>query len=134
MNEPTASDLIQEHTVLDDWCTAESKRFTDHLAPAKARQDEIKNKLNELMLGQGVNSLKTDHGTAYKSTIVTPKVVDRDAYLRAVLDKWTEFGNEMLQLSAPQKDAVTNYMEQHNGQLPPGVQTSSFSRINIRRS
>jgi hypothetical protein len=78
--------------------------------------------------------LSCDSGTAYLSTIVSPKITERDAYLDFVLDNWDTFGNAMLQLSAPQKDAVEEYLTTHEGQLPPGVVTSAFTRVNIRRS
>ena len=45
-------------------------------------------------------------------TVGSPmKVVERDAYLDFVLDNWDDIGNSMLQLSAPQKESVQQYME-----------------------
>lgn len=151
MTEPTASDLVAEHCRLDDYVTAESKRFQAHLKPAQDRMAEIKNKLHEMLLGLGSKakqSISTDHGTVYTSTIMTPKIstwgppyvtasgtrVGRDAYLDFCLDNWDTVGNEMLQLGAPQKDALKTYIEAHNGAVPPGIEISSFTRVNIRRS
>jgi hypothetical protein len=129
-----AADLIKEHTALDDWCAAETKRFADHLAPHKKRMDEIKATLLGMMTEQRLNSMPTDVGTAYISTITTPKVIDRDKYLDFVDEKWDEIGNELLQVGAPQKDALKQYLEDNKNQPPPGIEVTYFNRCNIRRS
>jgi hypothetical protein len=99
-------------------------------------------------------NISTEHGTAYKSTIVTPRIVDRESYLDLVLDEhnYETFGRGMLQVGAPNKAAfdeyverrkreITEYQEANGGQLPAdvsilpaGCDTSSYTRINIRRS
>jgi hypothetical protein len=40
----------------------------------------------------------------------------------------------MLQVSAPQKDALKQYMEENNKALPPGVQVEFYRKLNVRRS
>jgi hypothetical protein len=130
----TAVELITEFTKLDDWIASETKRFTDHLAPHKKRMDEIKATLLGMMTEQRLNSMPTDVGTAYISTITTPKVVDRDKYLDFVNEKWDEIGNELLQVGAPQKDALKQYLEDNKNQPPPGIEVTYFNRCNIRRS
>ena len=134
MSNITAADLIAEHTKLDDWCAAESKRFAEHLAPHKKRMDEIKATLLGMMHGQKQNSMSTDNGTAYISTITTPKVIDRDKYLDFVWKCWDTGGNEMLQLGAPQKDSLKEYLEMNKNQPPPGIEVTYFNRCNIRRT
>lgn len=132
-----AADLVKRYTQLDDWVSAESKRFGEHLKPAKDEMELIKSKLHEMLLQLGSKdkqSISTDYGTAYTSTIMTPKINDRDKYLDYVLEHWDSFGNEMLQLGAPQKDAIKTYMDDNGGHLPPGVEVSSFVRVNIRRA
>lgn len=129
-----AVDLISEHTKLDDWCSAELKRFNEHLAPHKKRMDEIKATLLGMMTEQKLNSMPTDVGTAYISTITTPKVIDRDKYLDWINENWETFGNEMLQVGAPQKDSIKTYLEENKNQPPPGIEVNYFNRVNIRRS
>ena len=130
----SAADLVQEHVKLDDWIDAESKRFQAHLAPHRKRMEEIKSILLQMLNDQKQNSASTDHGTYYISTIMNPKIVDRDKFLDFVNEQWDNGGNEMLQLTAPQKEATKTYIEDHNGQAPPGVEISYFNRLNIRRS
>lgn len=127
-----AADLIQEYRRTDDWVTKETARFTEHLAPTKKRLEEIKGILLGMLNEQKTNSMSTDNGTAYISTIMTPKITDRDKYLDFVNENWDQIGNEMLQVSMPQKSALKTYMEEHNDALPPGVEVSYFNRVNIK--
>jgi len=141
-NQPeTADQLIAEHIRLKDHIAAQSKQFAEFLKPFQTQAQDIENKLltmlNALNVGKPESKraqLSTDAGTAYLSTITTPKVAERDKYVDFILDNWDEIGNEMLQLAAPQKEAVETFMQTHEGQLPPGVTTSAFTRVNIRRS
>ena len=129
----SADVLVAEYIALDDKLTAAQKAIDEKLKPWKARQEEIKNLLLAMLNEQGAENIKTEHGTAYKSIIVTPKATDKLKYLDWVLEDWDKRG-DMLQLGAPQKAALQEYMDDHGGQLPPYIETSSFTRINIRRS
>ena len=130
----SAAELVEEHNKLDDFVTKETKRFGEHLKPARTRMDEIKQLIHAQLVEQKQNSFNTDHGTAYISTIMTPRIVDRDKYLDFVNEQWDQIGNELLQVSAPQKDALKTWMDEHDSQTPPGVEVSYFNRVNIRRS
>lgn len=130
----TAEQLIAEHNRIDDHIKAENKRFTAFAAPFREKLEEIENKLLAILNEQGSELIKSDSGTAYISNIMTPKIVARDAYLDWINDNWDAFGNEMLQVSAPQKEALKQYMEENNKALPPGVEISFFRKINVRRS
>ena len=151
--DQTAEQLIAEHNKLDDWLKAETKRFGEFLKPHKERLEEIGNQLLALSNLQKWDSIRTDAGTAYRSTLlnaaVSPEglpytspgpdgvlkgpVVGREALIDFALDNWEDIGNDLL-LVSPQKDAVKRWMEAHDGQPPPGVKTGFFTRINIRRS
>lgn len=124
--------LIEEYRKVDAWVTQETARFTDHLAPHKKRCEEIKSILLGMMNEGKINNISTDAGAAYISTIMTPKITDRDKYLDFVNENWDQIGNEMLQVSMPQKSALKTYMEEHNDALPPGVEVSYFNRVNIK--
>lgn len=146
-----ADDLVAEHFRNDDWLTAEQKRFSEHIKPILDRQEAIKNLLMEKLNADGLENIKTQHGTAYKSRILNTKIDaeaepyvrqnsptdieefrGREAILEFCLDHWPDIGNEMLQIGVT-KDAVKAWIEA-NGKPPPGVSTSTFTRINIRRS
>lgn len=132
MSEPTADQLIKEYRTIDDFVTKETARFTEHLKPRKERMEIIKGILLGMMNSAKLNSLPTNEGMAYISTIMTPKITDRDKYLDFVNENWESIGNELLQVSAPQKSALKTYMEEHQDQPPPGVEVSYFNRVNIK--
>ena len=146
--DQTAEQLIAEHNKLDDWLKAETKRFGEFLKPHKERLESIGNQLLALSNTQKWDSIKTDAGTAYRSTLlnvsVSPDggpyknsegniVIGREALLDFALDHWDDIGNDLLLVSA-QKDSVKRYMEANEGRPPPGVTVAWWTRINIRRS
>lgn len=129
----TPADLIAEYNKIRAFIEAENKRFAEHLKPHNERLQEINNQLLALMNEQRVEAFKTDEGTAYKSVLVTPKVTDKLAWLDWCLEDWDGRG-AMMQIGAPQKEALKDYQQEHEGHLPPFVETSAFTRINIRKS
>lgn len=146
--DKTAEQLIAEHNKLDDWIKAETKRFGEFMAPHKQRLEEIGNQLLVLSNLQKWDSIKTEEGTAYRSTLLNVQVspegapykidgqmdrIGREALLDFALDHWDDIGNDLLLISA-QKDAVKRYMETNDGQPPPGIKVGWFTRINIRKS
>lgn len=149
--ELTDEALIQRYFILKDWLSAEKKRFEAHIATYSNESDAIETEFLRRLNERGANNTKTDFGTAYKSTLlnvsVSPEgekftVADkngetvlegRDALLEAALQHWEDWGSELLLISA-QKDAVKQYMDDHEGRPPPGVKTSTFTRVNIKRS
>lgn len=131
--DKTPADLIAEYNTLTTFDETESKRFAEHMKSTKARIEEIKNLLLATLNERNEKSVKTDFGTAYKSTIVTPKITDKIKFLDWALEDWDNRG-AMLQIGAPQKAALDTYMDDNEGKLPPHVETSSFTRINIKAS
>jgi hypothetical protein len=131
----TANELVAKHKENKEWLAAAAVDYEKHIAAVKKEQAAIENQLFEMLqaLGGSKQSLKTDSGTAYISVITTPKVSDRDEYLTAVMDNYYTWGAGLLQVGAPKKEALDEYMREHE-HLPPGVETSSFMRVNVRHS
>lgn len=113
----------------------------------RAKCDEIMDKANEackpfsdaMKLLEGwltgyyeqnnLRSLRTDAGTAYMRTNTRTTVVNRDAF-----KEFCENGHWELAVIAADKEATETYMEEHRGQLPPGVEVSRSKALVIRRS
>lgn len=144
--------LIKEHFVLQDKIKEATKLFMEYLAPSKKRLDEIDvqllHLLNSLTTGDK-KSISTDVGTCYVSHLLNvsinpeaapyvneqgEKQVGRMALLDWCLANWDTYGSDMLMIASPQKDALKKYMEENEGRVPPGVSTSWFTRVNVRRS
>ena len=142
MTDPTPSHLISEILRLDDWVDAQTHKFTEFLKPYREQIEALKTQLHEQLLKlneakEGEHpkaSIATASGTAYLSTIVTPSIEgDKTNWLDWVLDDWDHRGAG-LQIGAPQKAWLQEYQDEHQGQLPTHVKTSSFTRVNVRRS
>ena len=132
-------ELIGEHRRIADHVTAQTKAFQEYCKPYREREDWIERqlfiRLAELNKGgpEGKRaSISTEHGTAYLSTIVTPKVVNKEQWLDWVLEDWDNRGG-LLAIGNPVKEAFNEYVDEHKAP-PPHVETSSFTRVNIRRS
>lgn len=134
----TPADLIAEHNKIEDFLKAESKRFVEFCKPHQVRLQEIESELHQTLLTLAGGdtkraSIATDPGTAYLSTITSYKASDKEKYLDWCLENWNKYG-AMLQIAAPQKDAVREYQDENDGRLPPFVESSSIVKVNIRRS
>ena len=131
MSKP--AELINAVLLLESWLTAEEKRFNAYLEPHRKKRDELKTQLQEWLIENESKSFSCEHGTAYLSTIKTPSIQgDKTEFLGWILEDWNARGG-MLQIGAPQKDAVREYMDLNDGRLPPQVTQSAITRVNIRR-
>ncbi len=136
-------ELVQRYISIRDWLAEENKRFAAHLQPYKAQMEGIENEFLKRLNERGQDASPTEHGTAYKSTLLQAQLspdgrpygdlAGREAFLDFCLDNWRGFGNEALMFQ-PQKDSVKKYMEEHGGVPPPGVKVSWFTKVNVRRS
>ena len=133
----TAAELVAEALRLKEHLETQARKFEDAIKPLNEKLERVKNQLQAEMNRQGCTSVKTEHGTAYISTIVSPSFADGDkiAFLDWCLADWDTRG-AMLQIGAPQKSALKEWIEVNDGELPPHVTTSVFTRVNItpRRS
>ena len=128
----TANDLIKEYLETRNKLKKASEWFEAQCKPQKQRLQEIEAELLNMLNTQKADSFKCEDGTCYKSHILNVKVEDREKLLDFINEKWDEIGNELLLLSA-QKDAVKRWQEE-TGAPPPGVSTSYFTHINVRRA
>lgn len=142
MTDISPAQLIADILATEDFIDAQSRRFKDFLRPhnekveaLKIQLQDILLKLNEAKPGEHPKaSIATGAGTAYLSTITSPSIVgDKTEYLDWVLEKWDERGS-MLNIGAPLKAGLQDYMDANNGQLPPHIKTSSITRVNVRKA
>jgi hypothetical protein len=128
----TPAELIAAYLKLDAWVDSERERFETHMKPLQEQLEAIKTQLQAFMLEEKTNSIKTDDGTAYLSTIVSPTIEgDKLDFVEWAFEHHQE---AMVQIGAPQKAALQDYLDANGGVLPPMVRTSSITRVNIRRS
>lgn len=123
------SDLVAKYIELRD-----KKYELKHQYDFKAAQlDEVLGKIESKLLqvfdSAGMDSVKTEFGTAYASTRSTASVADKEAFMNFIKEneEWS-----LMEVRAA-KLAIEQY-KTANGDLPPGVNYREERVVNIRRS
>jgi phage host-nuclease inhibitor protein Gam len=103
--------------------------FDASVAPLNEKMEKLEAKLLDVFNKTGVDSVKTEFGTAYTTTRVTASVADREIFMTHVRenDDWA-----LLEVRAA-KSAIEQYRETNND-LPPGVSIREERVVNVRRS
>ena len=123
-------DLIVERYVQMRDKLAEMKAAYDaSTADIKTGMAKLENAIMATLNEQGVESVRTNAGTAFKSVSTSATVADWDAYLAFVQanDRW-----DMLEKRCA-KLAVEQYRSA-NDDLPPGINWKSAVTVNVRRA
>ena len=127
---PTVDDFVAQYVKLRDFIKKETDAFDERLKPYKAAMELIEGQLGQKMLDDGVESFKTEHGTAYKTTVLSVRTADKDAFTRYVI------GSEAWGLvdMRPLKEGVKDFMEENGQSPPPGVDVTFVTNVRVRRS
>lgn len=99
----------------------------------KGRMDEALEKIEAIILktfeASGMDSAKTEKGTAYTSKQVTASVADPDVFMKHVIENQAWYMIE----KRCSKVGVEQYRAEHD-EPPPGVNWREERVINVRRS
>lgn len=109
-----------------------AKMDAEYKAKCKSYDEKFKKieaYLRAIMAKQGVESLKTEAGTAYISTRSRVSCADKDEFMQFIRknDFW-----ELLD-ARPLKSGVEAYVAENN-RLPPGLNITREQVVNVRRS
>ena len=130
MQSPTVDDYVAQYVKLRDFIKKETDAFDERLKPYKDAMALIEAQLGQKMLDDGVESFKTEHGTAYKSSTLSVRTADKDSFVRYVIGEqaWglVDF--------RPLKEGVKEFLEQHGDTPPPGVDIAFVTNVRVRRS
>jgi hypothetical protein len=131
-SQVTDLDLIAENHKLEDQLKAGLAKYNEWAKPHKERIKAIEDDIFKRLVERGADQTKTDAGTAYISRLESVQILDNAALFDFAAEQWDKYGDE-IKLSIGIK-AVRQYMEENNGQLPPGIGLSKYARLNINRS
>lgn len=128
-NNVTLQSLVERYIALRDKKIAIAAQLKEKVG----RIDDVLSKVEAAMLKEfkamGVESVRTPHGTAFKSVRTSATVADWDAALDYIKSN-EDWGMLEKRVS---KDAVKAYREDHND-LPPGINWREDITINVRRA
>ncbi len=126
----TTGDLVETYISLRDRKAEITKKIKEKTDKIDAAMRQVEAILLKKMDADDSESIRTDRGTVFKSTKTGARVADWDA----VLDYIREHDAYELLTKGVSKDAVKAYRDEHNGDIPPGVDWYSEISINVRRS
>jgi len=124
------SDAVSLYITLRDRKAEIKAAMDEQIKPIQEKMDKLEAKLLEAFQSTGVDSVKTEHGTAYTAVRTTASVADRDAFMAFVKanEEWS-----LLEVRAA-KVAVEQFRAANDNELPPGINIREERVVNVRRS
>jgi hypothetical protein len=120
---------VETYVQLRDLKERINKEAKDKVAQLQTVMDNLEAEMLEQMRSLGVESLRTEAGTVYKTITRRTPVANWDAALAFI----REHGLWHFLERRVSKGAVTEYMTEH-GEVPPGIAIHEEQTVNIRRS
>lgn len=127
---PTTADYIGKYIALRNTVAALTAEHEERVKPYAEAMQAIEGAVTEEINRLGGESVKTDQGTAYRSTLLAVKVADRELFMDFIFDG----RREGFLTSAVAKEAVKEWLDEHNGALPPGIDVTYIYRTNFRKA
>jgi hypothetical protein len=124
------SDAVSLYIKLRDQKAQMKAEFDAAVAPVQEKMDKLEAKLLEVFNQTGMDSVKTEFGTAYATVRSTASIADREAFMDYVKanEEWS-----LLEVRAA-KSAIEQFRSANDNELPPGVNLREERVVNIRRS
>ena len=121
--------IVEKYIELRDLKAEKKKAYDDSVKEIEAALERAELFLLKKMNEEGLQSVSTGRGTAYKSTRTSATVADWDSTLGFIRD------NELWQMLERRvsKTAVEEFRNINND-LPPGINWREEVTVNVRRS
>lgn len=130
LSEAPDDRLVEEYIRLRDEKAQREARHKEELSPINKKMEKIEAEFLQRLGDRGAESVRTNAGTAYKSSRVSVTTADWDAYFHHFVlpnNAW-EFIEHR-----PSKAAVQQYKAEH-GDIPPGLNWKEEYVVGFRRS
>ena len=123
------SDAVAIYIKMRDKKAQMKADFDASVAPLNEKMEMLEAKLLDVFNKTGMDSVKTEFGTAYTTTRVTASVADREIFMNYVKanGEWS-----LLEVRAA-KTAVEQFRSIHDD-IPPGISMREERVVNVRRS
>jgi hypothetical protein len=135
MNSPSTEDIIARVIELRN---TKNSLVSEHKAE-EAKYDEaidnLENYLLSVMIERNEDQIKTKAGTAYKAPQLRAQLTDRPALIGFVTTSILNGRLNVLDIftNAVSKDYIREYVKE-SGAAPPGVETQTYIKCNVRKS
>jgi hypothetical protein len=123
------SEAVEMYIKMRDKKAAMKADFDASIAPLNENMEKLEAKLLDVFNKTGMDSVKTEFGTAYATTRSTASIADREVFMDYVKanEEWS------LLEARVSKTAVEQFRSIHDD-LPPGVNVRTERVVNVRRS
>jgi hypothetical protein len=129
MDPGTLENLIKGYIALRDKKAALKKQQETALKEYTDAMVQIEDFLKAHLQKQRVNSVSCDAGTAFIKRKRSATLADKGVFREFVISSQNF---DLCDMSA-KVEAVEDWVKEHEGQLPPGVNYSSYEGVNIQR-
>ena len=123
------SEAVELYIKMRDRKAELKAEFDAKVAPLNEKMDKLEAKLLDVFNQTGMDSVKTESGTAYTTTRVTASVADKEVFMTHVREN-VDWG--LLEVRAS-KTAIEQYRSVHDD-IPPGISMREERVVNVRRS
>jgi hypothetical protein len=152
----TADQVTKIYFDTKDAADAMSKRHAAEMEPLAKRLEVAKSWLLDYLNREGLENARTEHGLAYKSTIMSATVDPEggwDALLKYIMERGIERVLDAIEKGAPEDQALGEFMAEpalgllvrnvnktvvkemlEQNQEVPGVKIAHITQLNVRRS
>lgn len=130
MNDITDGDLIAKYVEIRAHIKAREEAHENELKPYSTALKTIEAAFMDRMNQRDVNSISADGGTAYRSAVLSVKTADKLSFLDWVRDNALMYEMDV----RPAKETIQQWMSEHDGHPPPGVDVQTIHKINFRRA
>jgi autonomous glycyl radical cofactor GrcA len=124
------SEAVEVYIKLRDKKAQMKAAFDAEVSPINEKLAQLEAKLMEVFNTTGMDSVKTEFGTAYTVNRSTASVADREIFMDYVKnnEEWS-----LLEVRVS-KTAVEQFREANDNEIPPGVNLRVERVVNVRRS
>lgn len=130
MSHPTVDQVVEVMLTLRDRRSALKAEYEEADAKLKEKFQKGELFLKRHLLETKQDSFTAGGATVYTSTAMKASAADKDAFVEYLRENPAHIELLQLRLSNP---VLKEYIEAHDGDLPPGVSVSHEINVNIRR-
>jgi hypothetical protein len=125
-----AAAIVKKYIELRDFVQAENKAHAARMHIYTMSMEVLEATARKLMEETGQTALSTEFGTAFPVAKLSVTCTDKD-----VFHQWVREMNAWHFLTAHvAKEAVEEWMEKNEGQVPPGLKTEGWIAVQFRRA
>jgi hypothetical protein len=121
--------VVQAYTAIRDARAVKRRAWEAEDVALEQDQQVLKVLMLDLLNQNGAKSITTAHGTVYRSERIKPSAADWGAIWRWAQD------NDGFEIVEKRLKAtfIKQYMDEHDGALPPGVNVHREFEVSVRR-